>query len=59
MNWTAILFFVAAALALTAFLIGLSKGHARLSLAAAAVAMAAFGVAQLRKSRSQQPGSES
>jgi hypothetical protein len=57
MQWSAILFFVAAALALTAFLIDFSNDRVNWTVAAGALFMVALGFARLRKSRSQSPDS--
>lgn len=50
-NTTAILWFVAAALALAAFAIRAASGEPKWYLAAAVVFLAAMGVAELRKTR--------
>lgn len=56
MNWTAILFFVAAALALTAFVIDFSNNRLNLTVAGGALFLVGLGVARLRKPKPRQPG---
>jgi hypothetical protein len=56
MNWTAILFFVAAALAVAAFLIDFSNNRLNWTVAAGALFLAGLGVARWRKPGPRQPG---
>jgi hypothetical protein len=56
MNWTAILFFVAAGLALTAFLIDFSNNRLNWTVAAGALFLVGLGISRLRKPGSQQSG---
>jgi hypothetical protein len=57
-NWTAIGFFVAAALAIVAFLIDFSNNRFNWTVAAGALFLVGLGVARLRKPGPQQPGTD-